>query len=362
MTRRLRAAAAALVVLIAFAMRAGALSGTDPVEEILRGMTLAQKVGQMFLVTRPASLETSVRAVEKYGLGGYVLYATHFKKSNPKKILKGVQQCQKASQIPLLFAVDEEGGTVTRISSYKAYRKERFPSPLNVYASGGMEAIREDAREKAKLLTGMGINVNLAPVADVPESRKDFIYSRSMGTDPALTSEFIAAVVEESNALNLGLMLKHFPGYGNNRDTHQGSVVDKRPLDTFLTRDFLPFIAGARAGVGSVMMSHNIVECMDKEYPASLSPIVNQTLRNLGFDGVIVTDGLKMKAITRRYTTREAAVLAVLAGNDMLMLNDYAAGIDGVLDAVKDGTITEERLDESVRRILKWKVQLGLIQ
>lgn len=362
MARRLRAAAAALVVLIAFAMQEGALSQTDPVEDILRGMTLAQKAGQMFIVTRPASLETAVKAAKKYGLGGYVLYATHFKKNNPRKILKGVQECQKASKIPMLFAVDEEGGAVTRISCYKAYRKKRFPSPLNAYASGGMEAIREDAREKANLLASMGINVNLAPVADVPESRKDFIYSRSMGADPALTSEFITAVVEESNALSLGLMLKHFPGYGNNRDTHQGSVVDKRPIDTFRTRDFLPFIAGIRAGVGSIMMSHNIVECMDREYPASLSPEAHRTLRDLGFDGVIVTDGLAMKAITRKYSTREAVVLAVKAGNDMLMLNDYAAGIDGVMDAVKDGTIAEERLDESVRRILKWKVQLGLIQ
>ena len=123
-----------------------------------------------------------------------------------------------------------------------------------------------------------------------------------------------------------------------------GSVVDKRPLTTFLTRDLLPFIAGAQAGVGSIMMSHNIVECMDKDVPASLSPDVHKTLRNLGFEGVIVTDGLAMKAITRKYSTREAAVLAVQSGNDMLMLNDYSTGIDGVLDAVKDGRITEERL------------------
>jgi beta-N-acetylhexosaminidase len=357
----LRAAVAALAAFILLAVQAGALAQADPVEDVLREMTLEEKVGQMFIVTRPGSLSSAVKAVKKYHLGGYVMYATHFKKNTPKKILQGVQECQAASRIPMLFAVDEEGGIVTRVSSYKAYRKKKFPSPLNVYASGGMEAIREDAREKAKLLTSMGINLNLAPVADVPESKKNFIYSRSMGTDPVLTSEFITAVVEESNALNLGLMLKHFPGYGNNRDTHQGSVVDKRPITTFLTRDFLPFIAGAQAGVGSIMMSHNIVECMDKDYPASLSPAVHQTLRNLGFEGVIVTDGLAMKAITRKYSTREAAALAVQAGNDMLMLNDYATGIDGVLDAVKDGRITEERLDESVRRILKWKVQLGLI-
>jgi len=362
MFRHWRAALAAFLIFLTFTAQIGALAETDPVEGILQGMTLEQKVGQLFLVTRPASIDSAVKAAKKYALGGYVLYATHFKSSNPKKVLKGIEQCQEASQIPMLFAVDEEGGIVTRISSYKAYRKKRFPSPQTLYGDGGMDAVRADAREKAELLTSMGINLNLAPVADVPVSKNDFIYSRSMGTDPLLTAQYIAAVVEESSALNLGLMLKHFPGYGNNRDTHTGSVVDKRPITTFLTRDFLPFIAGAQAGVGSIMMSHNIVQCMDPDYPASLSPKVHETLRNLGYEGVIVTDGLKMKAITKKYSTKESVVLAVQAGNDMLMLNDYATGIKAVLQAVKDGRITEERIDESVRRILKWKVELGLIE
>ncbi len=361
MFKRWRAALAALVILASLSAQAGALAETDLVESILSGMTVEQKVGQLFFVTRPGDLDAAVKDAKKYSLGGYVLYGVHFKNKTPEKILKGIQRCQKASAIPMLFGVDEEGGTVSRVSSYKAFRSKRFPSPLTLYKNGGMDAVLEDAREKAKLLTSMGITVNLAPVADVPESKKNFIYSRSFGTDPALTSEYIKAMVEESTPLGLGLMLKHFPGYGNNRDTHTGSVVDKRSMFTFKTRDFLPFAAGIRAGVGSIMVCHNIVQCMDPDLPASLSPKVHQTLRDMGFDGVIVTDGLKMQAITRKYSTKESVVLAIEAGNDMVMLNDYKTGIKAVLKAVEDGRITEERLNESVRRILKWKVQLGLL-
>jgi beta-N-acetylhexosaminidase len=369
-----RALAAALLMALAFAQQVsvaeaaatpapGAASGTEDakVEAVLQGMTLEQKVGQLILATRPSGVDASVSAVKKYFLGGYVLYGTHFKDSTPEKIRAGIEKCQQASPVPMLVAVDEEGGTVTRVSSYKAFRKTRFPSPMNVYKSGGMDAIRKDAQEKAELLTSLGINLNLAPVADVPVSSKDFIYSRSMGTDPALTSEFVKTVVEESSARGLGLALKHFPGYGNNRDTHSGVVVDERPIETFRSRDFLPFIAGVAGGVGSIMVSHNIVKCMDPDKPASLSPAVHQELRDLGFDGVIMTDGLRMRAITREYSAAEAAVLSVQAGNDMLMLNDYAAGIKALMQAVKDGTITEKRVDESVRRILKWKEQLGLL-
>lgn len=336
-------------------------AGEAVVESILAGMSVEQKVGQMFFVTRPGSMKTALKAIKKYALGGYVLYATHFGSTKPENLRKSNQQCQEASLIPMLIGVDEEGGTTTRLSRYKAYRKSKFLSPQALYKAGGFEAVRADAREKAELLLSLGINVNLAPVADVPSKKGDFIYSRSFGTDPEMTAQYIAAVVEESNAKGLGLVLKHFPGYGNNRDTHAGTVIDKRPLETFRERDFLPFEAGFAAGVGGVMVAHNVVKAFNDQYPASLSPEVNQALRGLGFDGVAVTDGLAMQAIKNKYGLKKAVVLAVQAGNDMLMCNDYATGYKALLAAVKDGRITEARLDESVRRILRWKHVLGLI-
>ncbi len=336
-------------------------SSADPVEQILQTMTLEEKVGQMFFATCPSKVSTAVNAVENYQPGGFVMYAYHFKGETPDSIRKSIQKYQDASKVPMLIAVDEEGGTVTRVSSFKAFRSSRFQSPMKLYQKGGMDLIRSDAREKAELLLSLGINVNLAPIADVPEKKGDFIYSRSMGTDPVLTSEFITAVVEESNKAGLGLMLKHFPGYGNNKDTHAGEVIDKRPLETFEKRDFLPFEAGAKAGVGAVMVSHNIVECFDAQYPASLTPLTLQALRGLGFDGVAATDGLDMKAVKKYFSTKQAVVLAVQAGNDMMMMSKYQEGIKGILEAVGDGEILESRIDESVRRILKWKQALGLI-
>jgi len=352
-------------MLIALLMLCASVPGraaTDPVEEILAGMTIEQKVGQMFFVTAPNSAKTAAKDAKKYHLGGYVFYAAHFSGRTPKTILEFTERCQAASTIPMLIGVDEEGGSTTRLSRYKAFRKKKFPSPMALIKEGGMEAVLADAREKAELLLSMGINVNLAPVADVPERKGDFIYSRSFGTDAAEVAKYIGEVVRVSNEEGLGLMLKHFPGYGGNRDTHHGKVMDKRPLETFLTRDFLPFQAGIDEDVGSIMVSHNTVECFDDSLPASLSPKVIAALRDLGFDGVVVTDGLAMKAITRKYPNDVSVVMAVEAGVDMLMLNNYQAGYRGLMKAVKSGRITEERLDESIRRILRWKQKLGLIE
>jgi beta-N-acetylhexosaminidase len=334
-------------------------SGEDAdIEKILGGMTLKEKVGQMFLAVCPAD---GVKAVQSHHPGGYVLFASNFEGRTPSGIQKTIDGYQRASSIPMLIAVDEEGGTVTRVSRFKAFRSGKFPSPQAVYKDGGWDAIEKDAREKAALLLPLGINVNLAPVADVASGKGDFIYSRSFGTDPALAARFVATVVRESADARLGAVLKHFPGYGGNRDTHTGVAVDDRPLSAFEERDFLPFRSGIEAGAGAVMVSHNTVKCFDEDRPASLSPAVNEALRGLGFDGVAMTDDLSMQAITKVYGQGEAAVLAVEAGNDMLIATAFKTGMAAVLDAVEEGRISEARIDESVRRILKWKRALGLL-
>jgi beta-N-acetylhexosaminidase len=322
-------------------------------------MSIEQKVGQLFMVTRPLDMKTALKAVEKYMPGGYVLYATHFSGKKPESLRKTVDDCQAASAIPMLIAVDEEGGSTTRVSRYKAYRESKFPSPQALKKAGGLAAVREDAREKAALLLSLGINVNLAPVADVPVKKGDFIYDRAYSTDPEEAAAFVRPSSRRA-ARWAGSVLKHFPGYGGNRDTHAGKVVDKRPLETFETSDFLPFQAGFAAGAGAVMVAHNPVSCLDGERPASLSGAVHEALRGLGFDGVVMTDGLAMKAIKKNYSLKEAAVLAVEAGNDMLAVNDYKTAITAVLQAVKSGRIDETRIDQSVRRILRWKEALGL--
>ena len=187
--------------------------------------------------------------------------------------------------------------------------------------------------------------------------------ARSFGKDATQTSEYVRTVVGQMAADGMGMVLKHFPGYGNNIDTHTGIATDERPIETFRESDFLPFAAGIEAGAQSVLVSHNIVTCMDSELPASLSPAVHDILRDeLGFEGVIMTDDLIMEAITDYTGGENAAVLAVQAGNDMLVSSDFVTQYNAVLAAVQDGTISEDRIRESAIRIIRWKMDLGLLE
>ena len=161
----------------------------------------------------------------------------------------------------------------------------------------------------------------------------------------------------------MGSALKHFPGYGDNGDTHTDIITDTRPLGAFVSGDLLPFQAGIDEGTDIVLVSHNIVSCMDPDYPASLSPTVHALLRNtIGFDGVIMTDDLVMSAITEYTDGKSAAVQAVIAGNDLLCCSDYAVQVPAVIEAVKSGVISEERINESAKRIIQMKLDLGIIQ
>ena len=206
--------------------------------------------------------------------------------------------------------------------------------------------------------------MNLAPVCDVSTDPEDFIYDRAFGQDAAATSAFVSAVVSHARQDGMGSVLKHFPGYGNNVDTHTGIARDSRDLATFENSDFLPFHAGFAAGQGTaaVLVSHNIVECMDPELPASLSPAVHRTLRDdLGFAGVAMTDDLAMDAVQAYARDGAVAVLALQAGNDLIITTDYQTQIPAVLSAIAEGTLSESDIDAACRRVLQWKQSLGLL-
>lgn len=335
------------------------------IETLLSGMTLEEKVGQMFFVRCP-----SAKAEEKistYHLGGYLLFLQDFKDAvggwlTAEAFMDKVAAYQEAASIPLFIGVDEEGGTVARASRNPNLFPEKFKSPQEVYASGGVEAIRSDTMEKSAGLLSRGINVNFAPVADVSTDPADFIYARSFGQNAELTASFVGTVVSEMDHAKIGSVLKHFPGYGNNADTHTGIAIDERPYEQFVAEDFLPFQAGIDAGAGSVLVSHNVVKCMDENFPASLSPEVHRILREeLGFEGVILTDDLAMDAVEAYAKDGSVAVLAVLAGNDMIVTTDFETQIPLVIDAVQTGIIQESMVDDAVRRVLAWKYGLGLI-
>ena len=329
-------------------------------ELLLSQMTTEEKVGQLFFVR--CQKETAVQDLETYQFGGYVLFGADFEGETPDSIRKTLSAYQEASTTPLLIAVDEEGGTVTRVSRYAAFRESPFPAPRWLYAEGGLEAVLQAEAEKSGFLRDLGINVNLAPVCDITTDEDAFMYDRSLGQDPQTTADVISAMVTVMTANQMGSVLKHFPGYGNNTDTHTAMAADSRSLEELESADLLPFAAGIDAGCGAILVSHTIVEALDPEMPATLSEKVHQYLREeMGFNGVIITDDLYMQAITDAYGAEEAAILAVLAGNDLLCCREYEIQYPAVLEAVQSGRISQEILDSAVLRILRWKEALGLL-
>ena len=332
----------------------------DPVRQLLNQMTLEERVGQLFFAR--CQPDTALTDIQTYHLGGFVLFASDFEGQTPDSFREKVEGYQSAASIPLLLGVDEEGGTVTRISRYSAFRSSPFPSPRTSFAQGGMEQVLAVETEKCQLLRSLGINVNLGPVCDISQDSEAFMYARSLGQDAQTTASFVSQTVDIMYQYQVGSVLKHFPGYGNNTDTHTGIAVDTRSLEALESQDLVPFAAGIEADCGAILVSHTIVQALDDTLPASLSPAVHQYLRQeMGFEGVILTDDLVMQAITDQYGAGEAAVMAVLAGNDLLCSTDYAIQYQAVYDAVMAGRIDLDTLNAAAGRVLRWKINLGLL-
>ena len=343
--------------------------GAPDVSAVLNSLTLEQKVGQLFFVRCAES--GMAEKVARYHLGGVLLFTRDFKDADGNwltkedfvaKLAAMQNAAEQDSAIPLFIGSDEEGGTVTRASRNPNLFPDKSRSPQELYAVNGLNSILLDAAEKSYTLRELGINVNFAPVCDVSTDPGDFIYERSLGRDAAETMAYVAGVVSVMRDSNIGSVLKHFPGYGNNADTHTGVAIDERPISTFRNADFLPFLGGIRAGAPFVLVSHNIVSCMDAEYPASLSPAVHEILRDeLRFDGVALTDDLAMDAVKAYAEDGSVAVLALLAGNDMIVTTDFETQIPQVLAAVADGTLDRSVIDAACTRVLRAKLALGLL-
>lgn len=336
---------------------------SDPVEiralELLSGMTPEEKAGQVVLARYPGSSAAQDQA--ELHLGGFTLFAADIDGKSPEQLTGELSELQAEAAIPLLIAVDEEGGSVVRVSKFPQFRSERFPAQSEVLASGGADGVYADAVEKSGLLAPLGFILNLAPVCDLPRSASDYIYDRAFGTD---VEEVCAAVRSAvSGYVDSGMLcaLKHFPGYGNNLDTHTGISIDERPMSELEELDLKPFIAGIEAGAPVVMVSHNIVKCVNAELPGSLSPEMYTLVRSLGFDGVIMTDDLSMEAIGTYCGENRAAVTALLAGADLLCSSDYKTAVAALIQAVNSGEIPTERLDDAVLRILKMKIRNGML-
>lgn len=343
----------------------------EAIDQLLSSMTPEEKVGQLFFPRYPEASAAELAA--QYHLGGYLLFTRDFKDLagnwlTEEELVQTIQSYQDTAAIPMLIGVDEEGGTVVRASRDPELFQERCKSPQWLFAhqQGEEDVFAEDARAKNSSLLRFGINVNLAPVCDVSTDPKDFIYDRTLGQDAAATAEYVTSVVTAMKECGIGSVLKHFPGYGPNGDTHIRSAVDERPIESFRTGDLLPFQAGIKAGGGktAVLVSHNIVTCIDPDRPGSLAPAMYRLLREeLAFDGPALTDDLSMEAIARYAQERgqSPAVLALEAGCDMVITTDFQTQVPQVLEALKDGALSQERVDEALARVLGWKYDLGMI-
>ena len=331
----------------------------DLANKKLQEMTLEEKIGQILLVKYPD--DTNIKQIiNDYKIGGFIFFEKDFKDKTTEEVQNMMNSLQKMSKIPLLTAVDEEGGDVIRISSNKKLIETEFLSPRQLYLQGGFDLIREDTKRKSAFLEKLGINVNLAPSVDVSTNSTDYIYNRTLGENASLTSTYAKTVIEASKTNNsVSYVLKHFPGYSNNEDSHKGKVVDTRTLDEIRENDLPPFEAGIKSNAEAILVNHNIVQSLDQNNPASLSANVHNFLvADLAFTGITMTDDLSMKAVS---SIENVAVKALLAGNDIIITTDYEQSFNDIKKAVDDGIISEKLINEIAHKIISWKYYKGLM-
>ena len=331
----------------------------DAASKIMKDMTLEEKIGQLFLVRYDKNLASSW--VSDYYPGGFVIFAKDFANQTKDSIKEKIDNLQSISKIPLVIAVDEEGGYVTRVSRYSNFRDSKFLSPREYYDTGGEELLEKTEKEKATLLLSTGINLNLAPVADVSVNSNDFINNRTFNRDARDTAVLIGKMVNYANEVGISSSLKHFPGYGNNVDTHTGVAIDERSYENFLENDYLPFKEGIKNRVPTVLVSHNIINCIDSRYPATLSKKVITELREkLNFSGVVITDDLSMDAVNGYVEDGSAVVLAVNAGDDLIITSAFVKMYREVYQAVTDKKIDIKTIDQAVKRNIAWKIAYNM--
>lgn len=343
------------------------------VSDALSKMSLKEKIGQMFIVCTDSldfDAETEVsekmrQKLEEYKPGGVIFFSYNLKdREQTKKMISDIQETE---EIPLFISVDEEGGTVARIANSKNMQTTKFPPMADIGATGDSKNAYNVGKTIGKEIKELGFNLDFAPVADINTNTENTeIGNRSFGSDTNLVSEMVSQEVKGLQSQGVSSTLKHFPGQGQcGEDTHKGYVDLNATIDRLRDVEFQPFESGISAGADMVMMSHVAVsQITGKETPASLTKLmVNDILREeLQFDNVIITDAMNMKVITKFYDADQAAVMAIEAGNDMILMPDnFEQAYEGVLEAVKDGTLSESQIDESVSRILAVKIKRGIL-
>lgn len=328
-------------------------------------MSIENKVAGLFMVTPEAitGVGTATQAgsgtqeaLSQYAVGGLIYFGQNI--LDKEQITGMLANTASMSNYPIFLAVDEEGGDVSRVANSKV-EVTKVDDMASVGAGGDASLAAGVGETIGSYLKEIGFNVDFAPVADVA-GEGSALGNRSFGSDPQMVGDMVASAVGGIEGTGVSACLKHFPGLGStSEDTHDGRVEITKSIDEMRASDFVPFSAGIEAGADFVMVSHATAPALDEDnVPSSLSKkVITDILRGeLGFEGVVITDALDMTAITDYYTPEEAAVMALEAGADMLLMpEDFEKAYEAVLAAVQEGTISEERIDESLNRIYRVK-------
>lgn len=357
----------------------------EQAEQLLASMTVREKVGQMLLI-RPESLHPNlspaqINDLHKFGatavdlqmaatladypVGGIVLFGKNIQ--SPTQLTSFTDELQGNSVIPLFIGVDEEGGSVSRIANSAGFKVPKYTSMQAIGQTGDPENARKVGLTIGSYLKKYGVNLDFAPVADVNTNPDNIVIgNRSFGNDPNMVATMVTAAVAGLHEAGVMSCLKHFPGHGDTAaDTHSEAVFINKSWDELRNCELIPFVAGIAAQTDMIMIAHITAENVTyDQLPATLSPeMLTGKLRiELGYQGVIITDSMFMGAITKHYRSGDAAVAAVLAGTDIvLMPEDFREAFDSICEAVSNGTISEARIDESVQRILSLKERYGLL-
>lgn len=345
------------------------------VRERVSEMKLEEKVAQMFMITPEALTgysqvttagEVTYQALKEYPVGGIIYFSSNIiEPEQLREMTRNVQDyAVEISGIPIFLGIDEEGGMVTRIARNDAFEVERFPDMWEIGKDGDLEYAHYVGETIGTYLKDNGLNLDFAPDADVlTNSENKVIGKRAFSDDALLTAEMAVNVMQGLESQNVYACMKHFPGHGGTvGDTHQGYAYTERIIEELRQEELIPFQYGIENGISFIMVSHiALPNIIGDETPASTSKyIVTDILRDeMGYDGIVITDAMNMGAITTCYNSADAAIAAVLAGVDIvLMPGDFKAAYQGVMDAVVNGEIEEERINESVKRILRVKIEM----
>ena len=330
-------------------------------EQILSEMTLEEKIGQLFIL-RPETLEAN----PTYEVGGVCMFVDNI--TSPSQITSYIDTLQTNANTPMFIAVDEEGGLVARIANSDSFNVTRYESMEAIGSTGNPNEAKAVGITIGSYLAEYGFNLDFAPVADVNTNPDNIVIgNRAFGSDPHLVSSMVDAAVEGFNSTGVMCCVKHFPGHGDTTgDTHDGYVSITKNWDELKECELIPFISAIENEVDTIMVAHITTPNITSDnLPASMSyEMVTGKLRNeLGYNGVVITDAMEMGAIANHYNSADGAVTAINAGVDIILMpQNFLEAYNGIYEAVTNGEISEDRIDESVLRILRLKRKYGLLE